>query len=65
MSNPVVALQTLRQAYIDGTPVQLQDGYYLIGDQKFPENTKTIFKRSLKGGLFILFSMLPSHRLLF
>jgi hypothetical protein len=44
----VDALAIVRQATLDGTPIKYEDGNYIIGSHRFPETTKTIFKRTLK-----------------
>jgi hypothetical protein len=48
----VDALAIVRQATLDGTPIKYEDGNYIIGSHRFPETTKTIFKRTLKSESF-------------
>ena len=50
MSRPMDSLSLVRQATMMDIPVTYNDGFYVFGEHRLHENTKTAFRRSIRSG---------------
>ena len=50
-------LSLIRQAHLTQTAVNYADGHYIFNSHKFPETTKTCFKRTLDKGVAYFYTL--------